>query len=63
MPETTMFLLFLAIFSLWLAAIGFVLERPIVGRLSVRLPQPQDDGAHGATPSIPVAPEGSPKAA
>jgi hypothetical protein len=63
MSETTMFLLFLAIFSLWLAAIGFVLERPIVGGPSARLPQPQDDVGHGATASIGVAPEGSPKAA
>jgi hypothetical protein len=60
-PEATMFWLFLAIFSLWLAAIGFVLEQPMVGRPPARLPQPQDD--RGATPSIGVAPEGSAQAA
>jgi hypothetical protein len=61
MSETTTLLLFLVIFSLWLAAVGYTLKQPVVGEPSARLAQPQEP--LGATPSIGVAPEGSPKAA
>ena len=63
MSGTAMLWLFLVIFALWLAAIGYVLQQPMAGGLAARFSQPRDDGGHGAMPSAPVAPEGSPKAA
>jgi hypothetical protein len=61
--DTTGTLIFLVIFSLWLAAIGLVLQRPLVGEPSAPLAQPRDEGSRGATLPIPVPPEGSLKVA
>jgi hypothetical protein len=63
MVDTTMLLLFLAVFSLWLAAIGYALQHPAVGEVSVRSAKPKIDGGHGASPSIPVTRDGAPKVA
>jgi Novel STAND NTPase 1 len=62
MSDSTMSLLFLVIFSLWLAAIGRTLQQPKVGEPSSRLPKPpQGEVGDGATSS--VTPESSPAVA
>jgi hypothetical protein len=58
MSDTTMTLLFIVIFSLWLAAIGRILQQPMVG-----LAKPRDDAGRGAAPSGPVTPGGTPAVA
>jgi hypothetical protein len=63
LSDTAMLLLTLVIFSLWLAAIGYVLQQPPLGEPSGRSARPHDEGGQGATLSIAVAPESSPKVA
>ncbi len=63
MSDATVTLIFLVIFSLWLAAIGDVLRRPTVGEPPGRSAKPQDEGAHGAASAIPLAPAPLPKPA
>ena len=63
MSETTPPLVFLAVFSLWLAAIGYVLQHPTMARSPGRLPEPPDEGVQGAAPPIALAPEPMPKPA
>jgi hypothetical protein len=63
MSDMTMLLLSLVIFSLWLAAIGYVLQGPTVGEPSGRPARPQEEGGHGTTPSIAVTPQNAPTVA
>jgi hypothetical protein len=63
MSEAMLPLGFLAIFSLWLAAIGYVLQHPTMARSPGRLPEPLDEGVQGAAPPIALAPEPMPKPA
>jgi hypothetical protein len=63
MSETALLLLFLAIFSLWLAAIGYVLQQPTMAGSPGRLAEPPDEGVQGAAPPIPLAPAPLPKPA
>ena len=63
MSDTTMTLLFMIVFALWLAAIGRTLQQSKVGEPSSRLRRPQDEVGDGAGPSVPVTPESSPAVA
>jgi hypothetical protein len=56
MSDATETLIFLVIFSLWLAAIGEVLRRPTIVEPHARSAKPQDEEVPGAAPSIALEP-------
>jgi hypothetical protein len=63
MSDATGTLIFLVIFSLWLAAIGYVLQQPALAGSPGRSAEPPDEGVQGAAPPIPLAPAPLPKPA
>jgi conflict system STAND superfamily ATPase len=63
MSDTTMTLLFMVIFSLWLAAIGRTLQQPVAGGSRRRLTEPQDEAGQDAAPMVAATPEATPAVA